>query len=225
MGITDRYRTAADLPASLPVFPLQGCILLPRSSLPLNIFEPRYLAMADDVIAGNRIVGIVQPLGAQEESPQSKGHPLRQTGCAGRLSAFSETEDGRLLVTLTGICRFDIAGEAKTPKPYRICDANYAPYLKDLVRGHGQNEVDWPRFLQVLKTYLEARKLSADWDSIQRSPAELLINTLSMISPYGPEEKQALLEAPDLKNRAEILMALAEMEIAAPDTGSGSSLH
>ncbi len=225
MGITDRYRTAADLPASLPVFPLQGCILLPRSSLPLNIFEPRYLAMADDVIAGNRIVGIVQPLGAQEESPQSKGHPLRQTGCAGRLSAFSETEDGRLLVTLTGICRFDITGESKTPKPYRICDANYAPYLKDLVRGHGQNAVDWPRLLEVLKTYLEARKLSADWDSIQRSPAELLINTLSMISPYGPEEKQALLEAPDLKTRAEILMALAEMEIAAPDTGSGSSLH
>lgn len=225
MGITDRYRSAADLPASLPVFPLQGCILLPRSSLPLNIFEPRYLSMVDDVIAGNRIVGIVQPLGAQEESPLSKGHPLRQTGCAGRLSAFSEAEDGRLLITLTGICRFDITGEAQTAKPYRICDANYGPYLKDLVRGHGQNAVDWPRFLQVLKAYLEARKLTADWDSIQRSPTEVLINTLSMISPYGPEEKQALLEAPDLKARAEVLMALAEMEIAAPDTGSGSSLH
>ncbi len=225
MGITDRYRTAADLPASLAVFPLQGCILLPRSSLPLNIFEPRYLSMIDDVVAGNRIVGIVQPLGSEEESPPSKGHPLRQTGCAGRLTAFSETDDGRLLVTLTGICRFDIAGESQTPKPYRICDANYTPFLKDLVRGHGQSAVDWPRFLHVLKTYLEARKLSADWDSIQRSPAELLINTLSMISPYGPEEKQALLEAPDLKARAEILMALAEMEIAAPDGGSGTSLH
>jgi len=225
LGVTDRYRTGADLPASLPVFPLQGCILLPRSGLPLNIFEPRYLSMADDVIAGNRIVGIVQPLGSQEESPQSKGHPLRQTGCAGRLSAFSETEDGRLLVTLTGICRFDIIGESKTPKPYRICDADYGPYLKDLVRGYGQDQVNWPRFLKVLKTYLEARKLSADWDSIQRSPTEMLINTLSMISPYGPEEKQALLEAPDLKTRAEILMALAEMEIAAPDSGSGSSLH
>jgi uncharacterized protein len=225
LSITDRYRTAADLPASLPVFPLQGCILLPRSSLPLNIFEPRYLTMVDDVIAGNRIVGIVQPLGATEESPQAKGHPLRQTGCAGRLSAFSETEDGRLLITLTGICRFDIAGETSTAKPYRICDADYAQYLKDLVRGHGQDAVNWPRFLEVLKNYLEARHLSADWDSIQRSPAELLINTLSMISPYGPEEKQALLEAPDLKTRAEILMALAEMEIAAPDCGSGSSLH
>lgn len=225
MGITDRYRTAADLPASVPVFPLHGCILLPRSSLPLNIFEPRYLSMVDDVIAGNRILGIVQPLGATEESPQSKGHPLRQTGCAGRLSAFSETEDGRLLITLTGICRFDIAGETGTAKPYRICDADYRPYVKDLVRGHGQDAVNWPRFLEVLKDYLEARKLSADWDSIQRSPTELLINTLSMISPYGPEEKQALLEAPDLKTRAEILMALAEMEIAAPGSGPGSSLH
>jgi uncharacterized protein len=225
LGITDRYRSLSNLPASLPVFPLQGCILLPRSSLPLNIFEPRYLSMVDDVLAGNRILGIVQPLGAQEESPQSKGHPLRQTGCAGRLSAFSETDDGRLLITLTGICRFDIDGEAKTAKPYRICDANYNPYLKDLVRGYGQNAVDWPRFLQVLKAYLEARKLSADWDSIQRSPTELLINTLSMISPYGPEEKQALLEAPDLKTRSEVLMALAEMEIAATDSGTGSSLH
>jgi len=225
LGITDRYRALADLPESLPVFPLQGCILLPRSSLPLNIFEPRYLSMVDDVIAGNRIVGIVQPLGTQEESPQSKGHPLRQTGCAGRLTAFSETEDGRLLITLTGICRFDITGEVKTGKPYRICDAKFSPYVKDLVRGHGQSAVDWTRFLQVLKAYLDARKLSADWDSIQRSPTELLINTLSMISPYGPEEKQALLEAPDLKSRSEVLMALAEMEIAATDPGSGSSLH
>jgi uncharacterized protein len=225
VGITGRYRTLADLPESLPVFPLQGCILLPRSSLPLNIFEPRYLSMIDDVIADNRIVGIVQPVGAQEESPPSKAHPLRQTGCAGRLSAFSETEDGRVLITLTGICRFDITGEIRTAKPYRICDVNFGPYLKDLVRGYGQNAVDWPRFLEVLKAYLEARKLTADWDSIQRSPAEVLINTLSMISPYGPEEKQALLEAPDLKSRSEILMALAEMEIAAPDSGTGSSLH
>ncbi len=225
MGITDRYRTAGDLPASIPVFPLQSCILLPRSSLPLNVFEPRYLSMIDDVIAGDRIVGVVQPLGSQEESPQAKGHPLRGTGCLGWLSAFSETEDGRLLITLTGICRFDIAGESRTAKPYRICDVNYGQYVKDLVRGHGQDGVDWPRFLHILRNYLEARSLSADWDSIQRSPTELLINTLAMISPYGPEEKQALLEAPDLKTRAEILMALAEMEIAAPDSGAGSSLH
>jgi uncharacterized protein len=207
------------------MFPLQGCILLPRSNLPLNIFEPRYLTMVDDVIAGNRLVGIVQPLATDEESPAAKGHPLRRTGCAGRLSAFSETDDGRLLVTLTGICRFDIRGETRTAKPYRICDIDFGPFQKDLVRGHGQSAVDWPRFLEVLKSYLEARKLSADWESIQRSPTELLINTLAMISPYGPEEKQALLEAPDLKARSEVLMALAEMEIAAPGAGPGSSLH
>jgi uncharacterized protein len=225
VGITDRYRSLGDLPVSLPVFPLQGCILLPRSNLPLNIFEPRYLSLAEDVLAGDRLMGIVQPLATEEESPLSKGHPLRQTGCAGRLSSFSETDDGRLLITLTGICRFDITGETGTSKPYRICDVNYAPYQKDLVRGYGQNAVDWPKFLEVLKSYLEARKLSADWDSIQRSPTELLINTLAMISPYGPEEKQALLEAPDLKTRSEVLMALAEMEIAAPGSGPGTSLH
>lgn len=225
VGITDRYRSPSDLPASLPVFPLQGCILLPRSNLPLNVFEPRYLSMVDDVLAGSRILGIVQPIGTDEESPAAKGHPLRQTGCAGRLSSFSESDDGRVLITLTGICRFEIAGEMRTPKPYRICDVNYAPYQKDLVRGYGQNAVDWPKFLGVLKHYLEARKLTADWDSIQRSPTELLINTLAMISPYGPEEKQALLEAPDLKTRSEVLMALAEMEIAAPGSGPGSCLH
>ncbi len=225
MGITDRYRSPNDLPSALPVFPLQGCILLPRSNLPLNIFEPRYLSMIDDVIAGNRIVGIVQPLNTKDESPASKGHPLRHIGCAGRLSAFSETDDGRVLITLTGICRFDITGEMPTTKPYRICDVSFAPYQKDLVRGYGQNSVDWPKFLQVLKTYLDARNLTADWDSIQRSPTELLINTLAMISPYGPEEKQALLEAADLKTRSEVLMALAEMEIAAPGSGTGSSLH
>jgi Lon protease-like protein len=225
VGITERYRTLSDLPAQIPVFPLQGCILLPRSNLPLNVFEPRYLAMVEDAIAGDRLIGIVQPLPAEEESPAAKGFPLRATGCVGRLSAFSETDDGRLLITLTGVCRFDIVGETQTAKPYRICDASYRPYENDLIRGHGQDAVDWLKFVEVLRAYLDARKLTADWDSIQRSPTELLINTLSMISPYGPEEKQALLEAADLKARAEVLIALAEMEIAAPGSGTGTSLH
>lgn len=225
LGITDRYRAMDDLPSVIPVFPLHGCILLPRSNLPLNVFEPRYLSMVDDVLAGDRIIGIVQPQMAEVESPGSKGHPLRQTGCAGRLTSYAETEDGRLLITLTGICRFDIVGETRSLKPYRVCDVSFLPYQKDLVRGHGQDAVDWQRFLTVLRTYLDARNLTADWQSIQRSPTELLINTLSIISPYGPEEKQALLEAPDLKTRSEVLMALAEMEIAAPGGESGSSLH
>jgi len=209
------------------VFPLQGCILLPRCNLPLNIFEPRYLEMIDDALSGDRIVGIVQPIANEEESPSAKGHPLRHIGCAGRVSAFSETDDGRILITLTGICRFDMTGELRSAKPYRVCEVNYGSFANDLVRGHGQNAVDWQKFMSVLKTYLDARKLSADWESIQRSPTELLISTLAMISPYGPEEKQALIEAADLKTRSEVLMALAEMEIAAPNAGPGpgTSLH
>ncbi len=229
MGITDRYRKPEHLPAELPVFPLHGCILLPRSSLPLNIFEPRYLAMVEDVLAGRRVIGIVQPQAGpaddEEESPVDKTAPLRQTGCAGRLTSFTETDDGRILITLTGIARFDIVSEVPSDHPYRLFHVDFTPYEKDFVRGYGQDAVDWPRLLSVLKEYLTARELSADWQSIERSPAELLVNTLAMISPYGAEEKQALLEAPDLKQRSEVLMALAQMELATPEDGSGSGLQ
>lgn len=225
--MTDRYRKPSDLPNIVPVFPLQGCILLPRTTLPLNVFEPRYLEMVDDVLKGDRLVGIVQPRANSEaeESPQDNGTPLRQTGCVGRLTAFSETDDGRVLITLSGISRFDIVNEAAWEKPYRRCLVTYEPYQLDLVRGHGQEAVDWPKLIEVLKTYLAAREMTADWESIERSPAELLVNTLSMISPYGPEEKQALLEAPSLKERSEVLMALARMELATPEDGSGTSLQ
>jgi Lon protease-like protein len=228
LSVTDRYRKPSDLPNIVPVFPLHGCILLPRSTLPLNVFEPRYLEMIDDVLAGSdRIIGIVQPRGhgENEESPKDNGVPLRQTGCVGRLTAFSETDDGRLLITLSGIARFDIVNEAAWEKAYRRCLVTYEPYALDFVRGHGQEAVDWPRLIEVLKTYLAAREMTADWESIERSPAELLVNTLSMISPYGPEEKQALLEAQTLKERADVLIALAQMELAAPEDGSGTSLQ
>ncbi len=226
MGITDRYRGPDDIPRSVPVFPLTGCILLPRSALPLNIFEPRYLTMVNDTLADTRLIGIIQPQtpSPNQESPSGKSYSLRQTGCVGRITAFSETEDGRVLITLTGIARFDIVSEHNTTKPYRICDITTKPYAADFIPGHGKEAVDWEKFLRILKAYLDSRKLVADWQSIQRSPAEMLINTLSMISPYGPEEKQALLEAPDLKTRSEVLMALAEMDMAAPDT-DGGSLH
>jgi uncharacterized protein len=227
LALTDRYRQPEDLPSIIPVFPLQGCILLPRSALPLNIFEPRYLAMVNDALAGDRVIGIVQPStpAADGESPQGKSCPLRQTGGAGRITSFSETEDGRILITLTGVARFDIVHEQPSAGPYRLCQVSYETYAKDFVQGHGQDAVDWPRLLRVLRTYLDARKLSADWASIERSPAELLVNTLAMISPYGPEEKQALLEAPDLRERADVLMTLAQMELARPEDGSGSSLQ
>lgn len=227
MAITDRYRKPDDLPSLIPVFPLQGCILLPRSTLPLNIFEQRYLQMVNDALAKERVVGIVQPGGHVDEgeSPEGKTCALRQTGGVGRITAYSETDDGRILITLTGIARFDIQEEQSSSLPYRMCHVTYEPYARDFIRGDGQEAVDWERLLRILRTYLDARKLSADWSSIERSPAELLVNTLSMISPYGPEEKQALLEAPDLKERAEVLMTLAQMELARPDDGSGSSLQ
>lgn len=227
VAVTDRYRQPDDLPELIPVFPLQGCILLPRSSLPLNIFEPRYLTMVSDALSSHRVIGIVQPGGQAEdgESPQGKNCALRSTGCVGRITQYSETDDGRMLITLTGVARFHIAGEKPSLHPYRLCNVTYQPYDKDFIQGHGQEAVDWQRLLRVLRMYLDARKLSADWSSIERSPAELLVNTLAMISPYGPEEKQALLEAPDLKQRSEVLMTLAQMELATPGDGSGSSLQ
>lgn len=227
MSITDRYRTPNDLPKHVPAFPLQGCILLPRSTLPLNIFEPRYLEMIDDALAGDRIIGIIQPDGStdDEESPADKRFPLRRIGCIGRITGFNETEDARVLVTLAGISRFDIVEEVSTDKPFRICEVSYDRYATDLIHGYGQDAVDWDKLLRVLKTYLSARQMSADWESIERSPAELLVNTLSVISPYGPEEKQALLEAGSLKERSEVLIALAQMELATTDDDPSNTLQ
>lgn len=183
--------------------------------------------MVDDVLAGKRIIGIIQPEGStdDEESPADKRFPLRRTGCIGRVTSFSETEDARILVTLAGISRFDIVEEVSTDKPYRICEVGYDRYANDLIHGYGQDAVDWEELLRVLRIYLTARQMSADWESIERSPAELLVNTLSVISPYGPEEKQALLEADSLKERSEVLIALAQMELATTDDESSNTLQ
>ncbi|MEZ5926260.1 MAG: LON peptidase substrate-binding domain-containing protein [Hyphomicrobiaceae bacterium] len=209
------------------MFPLRGAILLPRIALPLNIFEPRYLEMIDDVMSGNRLVGMVQPLQAVDdtESPAGKEAELRRLGGVGRITSYSETDDGRYLITLTGICRFAIAREIEVDRPYRRCLVDYAEFATDLTEGAGEDDVDRSHLLKVLKTYLDANELKADWQAIHRSSNEFLVNTLSMISPYGPEEKQALLEAATLKARAEILVALAEMQLAARDDGSGSTLQ
>jgi hypothetical protein len=226
-SIRERYQRPADLPLRIPVFPLRGAILLPRATMPLNIFEPRYLAMVEHVLATHRIVGIVQPgpLQDETESPIGKSVPLRRIGGAGRLTAFSETEDGRNLITLTGVSRFMIEGEAPSDRPFRICDVSFEPYASDLIRGHGEETVDRERLIKVLKVYLEAKSLKADWEAIGRCTNEILVNMLSMISPYGPEEKQALLEAADLEERSKALIALAEMEIASRPDGSGSALQ
>lgn len=228
MGVTDRYRKPADVPARLPVFPLRSVILLPRTQVPLNVFEPRYLALIDDVLAGNRLLGLIQPGpggDVEEESPLEKNHPLRNIGCVGRLTSFTENDDGRMLITLSGVARFKVVDEETNDLPYRVCRVDLAPYADDLVNGFGENTVDREKLLALLRAYLDAHSLSADWDNIHQSSTEHLVNTLSIISPYGFEEKQALLEAPDLNTRAEILMALAEMELAAGEGGTGNTMQ
>jgi Lon protease-like protein len=225
--VTDRYRNAADMPKELPLFPLRGAILLPRASLTLNVFEPRYLALLDHALAGARVIGVVQPApeAGSAESPAGKDFPLRRVGCAGRISSFTESEDGHVVVTLAGVARFAVADEIAGDTPFRLARVDYAPYAKDFVGGHGEEEVDRPRLIATLRSYLNANNLNADWDRINSAGNERLVNTLSVLSPYGPEEKQCLLEAQDLRSRAEALVALAEMELAARDDGSGTSLQ
>jgi Lon protease-like protein len=223
--ISERYRGPADLPQRIPVFPLARAILLPRATLPLNIFELRYLQMLEDVMATSRVLGMVQPEGVDDEEPVARTAPLRRVGCAGRVTGYQELDDGRLLITLTGIARFVLVDDVPLAKSYRICTRLRAlPY--DFAAGAGEDTVDRQGLLRALKAYLEARNLKADWSAVSKSSNETLVNSLSIASPYGPEEKQALLEAPDLKSRAEMLVALAEMELAAAGSGgSGSTLQ
>jgi Lon protease-like protein len=226
-GATGPYRSPEELPRLLPLFPLRGAILLPRASLTLNVFEPRYIALVDYALGHDRLIGIVQPApeAGTSESPVGRTFPLRRVGCGGRLTAFSENDDGRYVISLTGISRFLLEGDAASDQPFRLGEVDFTLYAADFVCGHGEEAVDRQRLLATLKGYLEANNLSADWDRINNAGNERLVNTLSILSPYGPEEKQALLEAPDLKTRAEALVALAEMELAARDDGSGTSLQ
>jgi Lon protease-like protein len=225
--VTERYRSVADMPKVLPLFPLRGAILLPRASLTLNVFEPRYLALVDHALAGDRLIGVVQPApeAGSAESPAGKTFALRRVGCAGRITAFTENDDGRVVISLAGVARFALAGDVEGSAPFRTARVDFAPYAKDFVVGHGEDDVDRPRLIATLRSYLIANNLNADWDRINSASNERLVNMLSVLSPYGPEEKQALLEAPDLRARAEALIALAEMELAATDDGSGTSLQ
>jgi uncharacterized protein len=227
LGVTDRYRLASDLPKTLPVFPLRGAILLPRASLSLNVFEPRYLALVDTALAGDRLIGVVQPSpeAGHAESPIGKDFPLRRIGCAGRIVGFTENDDGRMAISLAGIARFVLGDDAGSEQPFRICAVDFTPYAGDFMPGHGEEEVDRPRLIATLRSYLQANGLNADWERINSATTERLVNALAILSPYGPEEKQCLLEAMDLRARAEALVALAEMELAARDDGSGTSLQ
>ena len=227
MSFLEPYRSTSDLPARIPVFPLLGAITLPRTTLPLNIFEPRYLAMVDDVLRGDRIIGVIQPTGdgGSTGSPASRTAPLQAVGCAARLSAFQEQSDGRLLITLTGICRFDADEDADSATPYRTLDVSYDRFADDLVPALGAEDVPRDHLLAVLQRYLNARNLKPDWEAIQQSENEDLVNGLAIAGPFAPAEKQALLEAPTLAERAAVLITLAEMELAGPSGKPSSRLQ
>jgi uncharacterized protein len=207
------YRGPADLPETIPVFPLPGALLLPRGQMPLNIFEPRYLAMIDDSLRdGHRLVGMIQPDTAHP-GPEQKPN-LYRVGCAGRITQLSETGDGRYLLQLTGVARFRIEEELSVATAYRQCRVTFAPFAGDFVARKGEVAVDRERPLEALRAFLKANNLKADWHGIETAPNEALVNALAMMSSYGPAEKQAMLEAPDLKTRAEILIAVTEIELA-----------
>lgn len=222
MALNRPYGRPGEVPNVIPVFPLPGALLLPRGELPLNIFEPRYLAMVDRALAGDRVIGMVQPRAGEEED-DAPG--LSEVGCLGRLTSFQETGDGRYLITLTGVCRFRVAGEIDAETPFRQCRISIAEFTDDLTPRCGEEEVDRARLLDTFRKYLEANNLETDWDSINRASTETLVNALSMMSPYGLREKQALLEAPDLSARAEVLIAVTEMALARGGDDPGSSLQ
>lgn len=207
------YDGPSSLPDVIPVFPLAGALLLPRGQMPLNIFEPRYLAMVDHALTtGHRLIGMIQPDTAH---PGSEDRPnLYRVGCVGRITQFAETGDGRYLLQLTGICRFAIVEELAVDTLFRQCRVSYAQFADDFVSRKGEDQVDRNAVLKALSDFLKANDLKADWEGIESAPNEALVNALAMMSPYGSAEKQALLEAPDLKTRAEILVAVTEIELA-----------
>lgn len=206
------YQKAADLPNVIPVFPLKGVLLLPGAELPLNIFEPRYLNMLDDAMSGRRLIGMVQPFGGDGLKPA-----LAPIGCAGRITAYSETGDGRYLITLTGVCRFKILGEAPALTPYRQAVCDFATFEADLAAIPDQVEADRKAFLEALRVYLMRRGLSLDWATAREAPVDALVSSLSMALPFSPAEKQALLEAPDGQDRYETLMAMLTIDAAQSD--------
>jgi Lon protease-like protein len=211
MNVT--YEGPIDLPEIIPVFPLPGALLLPRGQMPLNIFEPRYIEMIDDALASrHRLIGMIQPDTAHP-GPDDKPN-LFKIGCVGRITQIAESGDGRYLLQLTGVARFRIEEELEVQTAYRQCRVTYAPFADDFIARKGEDEVDRKQLLHALSAFLQANNLKADWEGIENAPNEALVNALAMMSPYGTAEKQALLEAPDLKTRAEILVAVTEIELA-----------
>lgn len=211
----------ADLPEVIPVFPLPGALLLPRARLPLHLFEPRYLAMFEDVLkTPHRLIGMIQPDPGPVSAPGRQVR-LHAIGCAGRVTQFSETEDGRYMITLAGMSRYRIRSEVEGFVPYRRVNADWAGFEADLSREEERDpRFDRGRFLKLLGSYLRAKSLDTDWSSLEKAGDEMLINSLSMLLTFSPEDKQALLEAPSLSTRRETLVTLMEYALRGGD-GTG----
>jgi len=213
--------TPESLPGSIPVFPLAGVLLLPRGKLPLNIFEPRYLNMVQDALAADRMIGMIQP----QAAGGGNAPPLYRTGCAGRITSFSETDDGRFLITLTGISRFHVAEEVATTRGYRRFIINWSSFTADLAGGPETAALDRNRLDRALRGYFQMQGISADWDTIAQTADERLVSTLAMICPFTASEKQALLESQGPVERATLLLTLLEMAVHDPGADSDRIRH
>lgn len=226
-----------DLPQVIPVFPLPGVLLLPGGKLPLNVFEPRYLAMIGDAIAGSRVIGMIQPLkGDGAPLKTNDGEAVATTaagtiaddvtlypmGCAGRITQFSETDDGRFLVTLSGICRFAVLKELPLQRGYRRVIPAWTQFEGDMVEAPAPVAIDRERMVRALRSYFKLNQINANWEAIRDTPDDRLVTSLAMICPFAPSEKQALLECPDANERARVLTALMEMALLGAPQGKGS---
>jgi Lon protease-like protein len=213
------------LPETIPIFPLAGVLLLPRARLPLQMFEPRYVALAEDAVAGDGVIGMIQPRRREQQSPDDAPEVF-ETGCLGRIVEHATTDDGRHLVTLAGVCRFEIGEELTSARGYRRVVADYRPFADDLVDAE-PGSFDRRRFLAALRGYMDASGIEADWEAIDETADERLVSALAMLCPFAPSEKQALLECADLGGRARAMTALFEMA-GAPgggDSDGGPALH
>lgn len=216
-------QTPQDCPDVIPVFPLSGALLLPRGQMPLNIFEPRYLAMVDAALKGARMIGMVQP--DLDHDTGARVPELAKVGCLGKITQFAEVGDNRYMITLSGVARFRIVDEILAVTPFRQCRVEYTPFLHDFTAKAGEESVDRASLLKTLKDFVEANDLSVDWNGINSANNEALVNALAMMAPFGAREKQALLEAEDLKTRADLLVAMTEIELARRDDGSDVPLQ
>jgi uncharacterized protein len=214
-----------ELPNELALFPLTGALLLPRGRLPLNIFEPRYLAMTRHALAHGRTIGLVQPMAeGQPGLSAPDATPLYQTGCAGRVVEFQESDDGRYLLTLRGVCRFAIDAELTMQDGFRRARPDFTSFLGDLVEAP-DGMIDRERLLASLRGYFELQNIEADWDSIERTPDERLVTTISMVCPFDPAEKQALLESRDLTGRSKMLIGLVELALRGDDNPTRTTVN